>query len=180
MQDLKKKSLIVLGVIVAMVLSYLGGRYSGPEKIKTITETIIKIEEKIVEKKIYIKQKQQKKHVEKVIETVKKADGTVVTTTKIITDTDTKTNVSLNETKDVTLNATKEDKKIIIVENAKPQWRVSGKVGVDFSKISLLNVPTANDLTYGIGVERRIIGTVYVGAWGMTNKSGGLSISVDF
>lgn len=52
-----------------------------------------------------------------------------------------------------------------------PNWRVGGLVGVDLSGPSP---------AYGGQVERRIIGPVYVGAWGLSSGQAGLSVGVEF
>jgi hypothetical protein len=99
-----------------------------------------------------------------VVETheVKKPDGTIVTDTKI-TDHDVISNQS-NENKEV-----KET-----ISNEKPQWKLRGMAGLSLESVTPI---------YGVGIERRIIGPVFVGAWGLSNsneKIAGISIGIEF
>jgi hypothetical protein len=54
----------------------------------------------------------------------------------------------------------------------KPQWKVQGLAGLSLNSLS---TPI-----YGIGVERRILGPVFVGAYGKSNSEAGLSLSLEF
>jgi beta-lactam-binding protein with PASTA domain len=57
-----------------------------------------------------------------------------------------------------------------VVTNLKPQWKVQG----------LVQLNNIQQPTYGVGVERRIIGPVFVGAWGKQSREFGLSVSLEF
>jgi hypothetical protein len=94
---------------------------------------------------------------------VKRPDGTVITDTTI-KDRDT-ANTSTVDTK----------KSSETITNQKPQWKVQGLVG--------LSTKDLGQPAYGVGVERRIIGPIFVGAWGLsksTEQTAGLSVSLEF
>jgi type II secretory pathway pseudopilin PulG len=59
-----------------------------------------------------------------------------------------------------------------ITTYSKPQWRAQGLAGLNLSNVS---TPI-----YGLGVERRILGPIFVGAYGKTNSEAGLSLSLEF
>jgi len=52
-----------------------------------------------------------------------------------------------------------------------PDWRVGAMIGVDLS---------GPGPAYGLQVERRIFGPIYVGAWGMSTGAVGIGVSVTF
>lgn len=78
----------------------------------------------------------------------------------------------IKETTNTTKKETTDKKEIIkIVENAKPQWKASALAGYNLDK----SAPV-----YGVAVDRRILGNIYMGAWGTTDKQVGLSVSMEF
>jgi hypothetical protein len=92
---------------------------------------------------------------------IKKPDGTTeIDTTITDKDVETTTIADVKKTEET-------------ITNLKPQWNVRGLVGV-----SSFNF--ANPMVYGLNIERRIIGPIFVGAWGTTDKSAGLSIGLEF
>lgn len=87
---------------------------------------------------------------------VDKPDGTktVVTTDKSVDTTKSKTDES--QTK--------------VTENYKPQW----KAAVQFSSSS--NLP---DYLYGVTLEKRILGPIFIGGFGNANRQFGVSLGVE-
>ncbi len=59
-----------------------------------------------------------------------------------------------------------------VTSSDKPSWKVAGLAG-----LSLNNLTTP---VYGGQIERRIIGPVSAGVWGLTNSTGGVSLSIEF
>lgn len=106
----------------------------------------------IVEKKVEVVKTVVQKDVKTVIKRVKTSDGTV--TTEIVKED--KSNSQSDTTK----------ASETIVKNEK-QW-----------KASLFTTFDTN--TYMAGIERRIIGPVFMGAWGSTKGNAGVSISIEF
>jgi len=96
-----------------------------------------------------------------IVKTVSKPDGT-----KEVTETT--ENISVNENLNLTESKT-------TIDNLKPQWKVGALVG----KTSI-----ESSLTYGLQVERRILGPFFVGVLGTTNEQKdslvGLSVSMEF
>ena len=90
---------------------------------------------------------------------IKKPDGTI--------EIDTTT-----EDKSVTNTTTNIDQKTVqSVENLKPQWKISGTAGFRVNRVGAV---------YGVLVERRIIGPIFVGLYGNDDKQGGLTIGLEF
>lgn len=94
-----------------------------------------------------------------VVKEVTRPDGSKESTTTITdhdvdtTDSSTKTSISQK------------------ISNEKPQWKASGLAGYNFSKLNPV---------YGAQIERRIIGPIFVGAWGNTDKAAGVALSIEF
>lgn len=65
----------------------------------------------------------------------------------------------------------KENTSTTVVENKKPDWRVSGLLGFSLDK---------KEPVYGIDVQRRILGAASVGIWATTEKTIGLSVGYEF
>jgi hypothetical protein len=55
---------------------------------------------------------------------------------------------------------------------SKPQWKVSGMAGLS---VNSLSTPI-----YGAQVERRILGPISAGIWGLSNSTGGVALSLEF
>lgn len=57
----------------------------------------------------------------------------------------------------------------LVEPSALPDWRVSGLVGL-----------SRQDLVYGASIERRVLGPVHAGVWGLSSGAVGLSVGFDF
>ncbi len=89
-----------------------------------------------------------------IVKEEKRPDGTVVK------------EVTTTKKKETTTKGTS----IKIVEN-KPDWKASALVGYNLDKSAMV---------YGASVDRRILGNIFVGAWGTTDKQVGLSVGMEF
>lgn len=99
----------------------------------------------------------------------------VVTKTQVVTveHTHTVTITEPNGTTTITTDTgivTKEKDKTAVTDN-KPQWKVSGLAAVN---------PNTVGMVYGAQVERRILGPIYVGAFGLTNSTFGINLGIEF
>ena len=56
-----------------------------------------------------------------------------------------------------------------VVEASAPDWMIGGVIGLN-----------KDGLAYGAHAQRRILGPVFLGAWGTTRKEAGLSVAVEF
>jgi hypothetical protein len=151
---MKKIFIISIVSLVIIAVSYGVGRWSAPTKV--VEKTKIKVVTKTVEAR------NVKKNV--VTTTTKKKDGSVVTIVEdksIVnidtkTDTDSKSWITRVETRDM------------------PKWHISGLWGIDLKK-------PQHGFNYGISVDRRIIGPVWLGGIYIHEpKFIGLKLSVSF
>jgi len=72
-------------------------------------------------------------------------------------------------------DTTSKDTDKTVTDNEKPQWHVGATYGANLN-----SSPTA---LYGVRAEKRFLGPIFLGAWGMSGTSatsGGLSVSLEF
>jgi hypothetical protein len=67
-----------------------------------------------------------------------------------------------------------------LVLAGKPQWKITPMVGVNIRDIQIAQGLTTGPLTYGGMVERRIIGPVFAGVWGLSSGQAGIAVTVEF
>lgn len=142
-------------VFVLCLASFGFGRFLTP--IKTVT----KIEEKTVEivKEINKTTKNTQVHI---IETTYE-DGRKVKETFIVN----------KDTIVVEKEKVKEVEKIVtkIVENGKAQWQVGVTTGLNLNE---------RKQDYGVQIERRVLGNIWAGAYGKTDKDIGVTLKMEF
>lgn len=95
----------------------------------------------------------EKKSVETIIKEIIKKNGTKETVTTI------KDNSVTSTKKEVSKEA----------NPSKPQWKAQALYGLVDKKT-----------VYGLGIERRILGPISAGAFGLTNSTYGISLSLEF
>lgn len=110
-------------------------------------------------------------------QTVTVHDTNVVTVVKEVTKPDGEVDKTTTTTDLSTTNTdtTSKNTDTIIKDNQKPNWIVGGTAGLD-----LKSSPTT---LYGVRVEHRFIGPIFLGGYGMAGTSSttaGLSVSLEF
>lgn len=162
--ELTTKQKIVTGGAVILA-SFAVGRYTVPEHIKIETKTVEVIKEVKVEDKTRAKKK-DKKYTRTV--TIH-PDGSSISVSEIVENssdiikddkkTNTETNIAKDETKEVTRGGSR--------------FNISALAGANPLR------PT-DGLDYGLSVTKDLIGPITIGAWGLSNGIGGLSLGVSF
>lgn len=164
----------IFWTIVALAAGVGFGRYLTPENVKIVEK------EKIVEveKKIYIKDESKKENKDKkkrtVIIRITKPDGTIEERTEIIEEDNSIIAIDTKEKTEEEKKKEKENSKETIVQGKKPDWMISALAATDLKSIKSLQP------SYGISVQRRILGPIHVGAFGITNKQVGISVGFQF
>ena len=150
MQDTLKK----IGIPLALLIIGIAlGRFAGPTK-KEIVETE-KVVEKIVEKKVFVKVKEEKKEIVKSKTTITKPDGTTIV--KEVEEEKTDSKVSEENTEEKEDSTTKEIYKKIFVERKKPQYKAD---------LVALHKEDTN-IEYGAHIQMRLQGPFFVGVMGL-------------
>jgi hypothetical protein len=162
----KSAVLIAVAILAALGGGYATGRYAVPAKVTVKTE--VKVVEKIIEKRVEVEKKTKKNDKTTVIVEITKPDGTKEKRTMIVDKGETNIDLSTivqneRDTKTDTKNST-------VTDNTR-SWQANGLVGYDLGRLSTV---------YGIQVERRLFGPVKVGVFGMTNKTVGASVGIEF
>lgn len=148
---MKSYSILLLS---AIALAFLIGRFTAPEKIKIETKTVTVQVEKIAENSASDSMV--------ITTTISKPDGTKISRTK----NEIKHELSTMKT---IANAQSEMVKKEITNRSGVV--VSGMVGIDG-----ISFPTS--LIYGVSVIKPILGPISIGAWGLTDKTFGLSLGL--
>lgn len=204
--DLTKWKFIaaIVTPIVLIGSGFAAGRYSAPEKVteKEVFKDRIVTVEKIDEKQLsqlteqinfalnQLSQLKKSIHKEKTSTTY--PDGRVEA--KEVVDINVEKTVQTTEVREVTRDVVVVQEKVVTVdrivekevlkekvtEAPKPQWKVSPLVGVNIRDLSLGQGLTTGPLAFGVKVDRRIVGPVFLGAWGISSGQAGLSVGMEF
>lgn len=167
-----RRALAAVGVVLALAGAFSAGRFSSPEKVRTLEVEKIVYRDRVVEKVVT----QKAKAVDRVVyvDRVVTPEGEVreKRTTRTLTD--------ARETVDAakTLESSGESsRRAESLTTARPDWRVGVLVGASLREPL---VPVAGPLVLGASVERRIVGGLSAGAWVNTVGAAGASVSLEF
>lgn len=149
--------------IAALLTAFAVGRYSLPEKIKIVTNTVE------VEKKTEKKTVEADKHKTTTTKEVVKPDGTKETTTTVVEDT------TRNSNTDSTTDKNKSAQSDSETTYGSSKVTVSALAG---AKLGF--PPTEGTLVYGGSITKPILGPITVGIWALSNATGGASIGLTF
>jgi hypothetical protein len=161
-----------LQLAAAGLLLFLLGAGSSYYLAPTKTVTEIKVETKtVVQWKEKESTKVNKDLVTVIVET-KYPDGTIKTETRIVDKGTIAVDLSKEGNKTDTSVATSKTS----TTRGGPQWRLSA-----------LATPSANDrnslggnMSYGVGIEKSILGPISAGVFGISNRVYGVSVSLSF
>lgn len=120
----------------------------------------------------YIQPAKIETKIEQVVKEVEVVKKDIVIKERIIKQKD-GTEITERTTEDkssATTDKKSESSSSTVVTNKKPDWRVNA--------LGALNKD--RDITYGLQVERRILGNISAGVYGMTDTTIGLSIGMEF
>ena len=163
----------IAAALVALAGAFWAGYSTHPERVEYRDR--IEYQDRVVEKIVEVRVKDTAVVTHRVVVTVSRPDGTVEKTE--VEDT-----AAVTNEKTATDHARTEDHAGVIehikIETAiLPDWRVSAKVGVSLGDLSFSALPP---LVYGGAVERRIVGPLWGGAWGLSNGTVGISLTFEF
>lgn len=161
--------------LVAVVVFMAGlacGRYTTPTKVVTKTETVT-VEKEVVKNK-EVTSKDTNKNRELVITETTKPDGTKVVEKHYINRDEIKEDTTKTNT--VTDTKKSDSKSESIVSNEKNDWNLSALVTNSHTEDDFMK----GSVSYGVHIQRRIIGPFSIGAFGISNKTYGLSIGASF
>lgn len=172
---MKRYALIGAIALVIAAGGYALGRFTAPERVRTV-ETVRTVEDtktkaELAEVKWLLENVKSKSRTERV--SVVKPDGTRETRTVVDRSSERATDTGANTASRYEASHTLAHETIAVreVERVRPQWRIGALGGVDFR---------TRNLIYGAHIERRILGPLSLGAWGLSSGAGGLSLSLEF
>ena len=162
--ELSLKQIVISGLGI-LIVGLAVGRYSNAGKTVT-TET------KTAEKDQTTKKIDTDKKVNRdiIIDRIQLPDGTIKTETHIVDKSETNTDTKIEQT------ITKSSDSKTTTTTAKQDWHVAVLTSMSHNNDNFI----PGEFSYGVNVERRIIGPFTVGAFGLSNQTYGLSLGVSF
>jgi hypothetical protein len=165
-----------------LLAAFFAGRSSVPTRVETKTVERVVYQDRVVTKTVTVQgeAKVETRVVYRDRTTIQKPDGTVVHRDIERTEADTESSkVSSNSAEKVQETAVQREKAASKVqESASPQWRVNLLAGVE--PLHLDRPQLFGPVALGLQVERRIIGPLWVGAFGLSSGVGGVSVGLEF
>lgn len=168
--NLSVKTIVISSVLLLGIGAAIG-RFEGPAKVVTKTET--KVVTQTVVKEVEKKSTQTNKNTVTTVTETTKPDGTKTKTT-VITDKDS-IKVVDNTKLDEKSNSSSDTKSSTVTTYSKNDWNVSAMASVTKPKLSNLGT-----IAYGLEVDRRIIGPISAGVFGLTDQSYGVTLGISF
>jgi hypothetical protein len=162
--------LIALGVVLALVVAYFAGRFSAPVKVEervkveTKVQTVTEWKERIV----YV----QDQHRKATTTTTKEPGGKVVIVKVEETETDTKAATDGSGQTHATAETKSEASKVTTSD--RPGWRAGLAATWD------MHAPTARPGAYGLELDRRLFGTLWLGVRADTDRRVGAALSLEW
>lgn len=160
---------VVVAVVLSFAVGLATGRLTTPEKVRIETKTVTQTQTK--DDKTTQVNTDKDQHVQVVKTETKKPDGTTVTVTRLVKDTDTRRNVNQEDKSDATTSQTVTQSKE--VDASKSRITISTLVGLDVSNLT-------GGPVYGASATRPFLGPICLGVWGFTNKTAGVSLGLQF
>lgn len=167
-----RRALVAVGVALALAGAFSAGRFSAPEKVRTLEVERVVWRDKVVEKVVT----QKAKAIDRVVyvDRVVTPDGAVreQRTTRTLTDAR-----EITDSGKTTESSGESSRRAESVTTLRPDWRVGVLAGASLQAPA---VPLAGPLVIGVEVERRILGGVSAGVWANTSGAAGALVSVEF
>lgn len=158
---MNKTILKISGLVIILLVVFATGRYCTPEKVITKTETVEVIKEvKVVETVTVQQNKRQTKTV-----ITEYPDGKKVTEIYEVNE----DVIFIENNSNSTVDSNTSTNTTTIVKTDKPNWNLYGVAGYQ-----------DNRFNYGINVNRRILGPVFIGVTGKNNKDLSIGIGIEF
>ncbi|NDD84290.1 hypothetical protein EBZ38_08475 [bacterium] len=183
----RKRIGVTLILLVSHAAAYSLGRVMTPEKLRVeeklkvveVEKQVVVVQEQVRVEKVYLKDEKQRirreevtlNHPDGLVETKKTED---INIDSVVREQDVK--FVDREVKTETIKyVDREVEKLVVKEKPLPDWRISPMVGLDFK-----NGLQSSQVVYGGEVQRRILGSVSAGAWGLSSGVAGVSVSLEF
>lgn len=176
---------------LALVAAFIGGRASVSTQPERITEkTVEKVQfvdrwhERVIEKQIKVRDETTNLSRHREVTKVEHPDGTKVfkevedlNIDKIVKETETK---FVDRVVDRIVFQDREVKKETIIESPQKNWLVGPMIGFRLAELGFRDGGLQLPVEFGAQVQRRVLGPVFIGAYGMHKGTAGLTVSFEF
>lgn len=183
----RKRILVGVVLLVTHASIYSLGRIMVPERIKVeeklkvveVEKQVVVVQEQVKIEKVYLKDEKQRirreehtlAHPNGLVETKKTED---INIDSVVREQDVKF-VDREVKTEVVKYVDREVEKLVTKEKPLPDWRLTPMIGFNVS-----NGFSTNQFVYGGEIQRRVLGPVSIGAWGLSSGTVGVSASLEF
>jgi len=175
----KKRLMVALGALAALVLAFSAGRFAAPSKIITATQIRFVTRTETVTKTVEVEKHTEAKAQVVYVDRVIYKDGTVHEKTETRTVETEKTDAKTDSTADAKTDSTADTKTTQVITNDAPRLTVMVLAGADLKPI-WQPIPNAGPLALGLAVNYRIAGPLVIGAWGVHTGAFGVAVGAQF
>jgi len=168
-ESLKENKNKIIAVVVLVAVSAAVGRFTAPSKV--VEKEHVVYQDKIVEKKVYVKDKTTKKNTVTIKLTTIHPDGTKTVEVKTYDKDVIELAQNSSDAKDSSNSLDKTTEKT--VEYKKTDTILSLGVKTNLTDLT-------SGLSYGLNVQKRMLGPIYMGGFGFTDGSAGATIGIGF
>lgn len=164
-----------LVVPLLLVAAFLGGRLAAPTRVETREVEV----ERVVEVVRTVQAAAEVRYVDRVQRVVVTREVRPDGSSSERTETDTREQGASAQASQTATQASREALREVTKERVvevRPSLRVSALAGVDLGSV-WAGTPRAE---LGAVVEYRLVGPLSVGAWGLSSRRGGVSLSLEF
>lgn len=161
---MKKWIAIGAGALLAVVAAFVAGRYSAPVKVETRTEvrTVTEWKDRVVTK------------TEQGPVRVRTETREVPGKERVIIRTEDRGPVTTDRNAEGSGSSATQAATVVIRDSSRPGWRASVLAGWSPGRLEL------RPEVYGVEVSRRVVGTVWAGAWARTDRQFGVSLALEW
>ena len=172
MNLLRVKTSKTVVLVLALGAAFAAGRFLAPDKVITQTE-VVEVEKEVI-REVVKESETESVQLERQTHTIitERPDGTKITEIFEVNKDTIVIDRRSEQGFEVDTETESEISDIRIVERSRPQWKV-GTMAVtsSFEEFSV---------DYGLTVERRMFGPIFMGVTGVQNQGVGLTLSIEF
>jgi hypothetical protein len=168
----RRLAIVALGATAALVGAFAAGRWSRPAMVTETTQTQRLAWAEREEVRARRTETTERVRVVERVKVVYRPDGSTQSETRTTSREGETSQSGTSLSANATSNGQAEQKTVTVEKPVHRDWHLSAQAGWDKAQ--------ARPNVYGVAVERRIAGPVWLGVWGQSTRAGGVSVGLEW